>query len=112
MLAALGIVLGGLFVVYHFTRRLARTEAGGGKDKLIRILANKFIGVKKNICMVEVAGSILVLGVTNDRITLLSEIADEALVDKIRQAEGSGSTLSFSDHLNRIVARIKTGKDD
>ena len=112
MLAALGVVLGGLFVVYYVTRRMTRTDAGGGKDKLIRILANKFIGVKKNICMVEVPGSILILGVTHDRITLLSEIADDAVLDKIHHAESTGSAPSFSDHLNKIVSRIKTVKDD
>ena len=112
MLAALGVVLGGLFVVYYFTRRMTRTDAGGGKDKLIRILANKFIGVKKNICMVEVPGSILILGVTNDRITLLSEIEDDAVLDKIYHAETTGATPSFSDHLNKIVSRIKSVRDD
>lgn len=112
MLAALGVVLGGLFVVYYFTRRMTRTDAGGGKDKLIRILANKFIGVKKNICMVEVPGSILILGVTNDRITLLSEIEDDAVLDKIHHSETSGATPSFSEHLNKIVSRIKTVRDD
>jgi flagellar biosynthetic protein FliO len=112
MLAALGVVLGGLFVVYYFTRRMTRTDAGGGKDKLIRILANKFIGVKKNICMVEVPGSILILGVTNDRITLLCEIEDDSVLDKIHHAETTGTTPSFSDHLNKIVSRIKSVRDD
>jgi len=112
MIAALGVVLGGLFVVYYFTRRMTRTDVHAGKEKLIRVLANKFIGVKKNICMIEVPGSILILGVTNDRITLLSEIEDDAVLDKIHHAESTGSTSSFSDHLNKIVSRIKTVKDD
>jgi flagellar protein FliO/FliZ len=112
MIAALGVVLGGLFVVYYFTRRMTRTDVGGDREKLIRVLANKFIGVKKNICMVEVPGSILILGVTHDRITLLSEIEDDAVLNKIHHAESAGSTPSFSDHLNKIVSRFKTVKDD
>jgi flagellar protein FliO/FliZ len=112
MLAALGVVLGGLFIAYYFTRRMTRTNAGGARDKLIRILASKFIGVKKNICMVEVPGSVLILGVTNDRITLLSQIEDQAVLDKIHQAESTGSQPSFAEHLNKMVSRIKTVKDD
>ena len=112
MVAALGVVLGGLFVVYYFTRRMARSNGAGTRDKLIRVLANKFVGVKKNICMVEVPGSVLILGITNERITLLSEIDDDAILERIRHAESPGSTPTFSDHLNKLVSRIKTVKDD
>ena len=112
MVAALGVVLGGLFVVYYFTRRVTRTDGAGTRDKLIRVLANKFIGVKKNICMVEVPGSVLILGITNDRITLLSEIDDDAILERIRHAENTGSPPTFSDHLNKLVSRIKTVKDE
>lgn len=112
MVAALGVVLGGLFVVYYFTRRMTRSDGAGTRDKLIRVLANKFIGVKKNICMVEVPGSILILGITNDRITLLSEINDDAVLDRIRHAKSTVSTPTFTDHLNKLVARIKTDKDE
>ncbi len=112
MVAALGVVLGGLFVVYYFTRRMTRFNSVGTRDKLIRVLANKFIGVKKNICMVEVPGSVLILGITNDRITLLSEIDDDAVLERIRQAENTGSTPTFSDHLNKLVSRIKTVKEE
>ena len=111
MVAALGVVLGGLFVVYYFTRRMTRSDGAGTRDKLIRVLANKFIGVKKNICMVEVPGSILILGVTNDRITLLSEIDDEKILERIAHAENTGLAPTFADHLNKLVSRVKTGKD-
>ncbi len=112
MVASLGVVLGGLFVVYYLTRRMTRSDGAGTRDRLIRVVANKFIGVKKNICMVEVPGSILILGITNDRITLLREINDGEILERIRQAEGSGSTLTFSDRLNKMVSRIKNVKDE
>ena len=112
MVAALGMVLGGLFVVYYFTRRMTRINGSGTRDRLIRVLANKFIGVKKNICMVEVPGSVLILGVTNDRITLLSEIDDAAILEQIRHTENPGSTPTFSDHLNKLVSRFKTVNDE
>jgi flagellar protein FliO/FliZ len=112
MVAALAVILGGLFIVYYFTRRMTRSEGAGTRDKLIRVLANKFVGVKKNICMVEVPGSVLILGITNDRITLLSEIDDDALLDQIHHTENTGSTPSFTQHLNKFVSRIKTVKDD
>jgi len=71
------------------------------------------IGVKNlEDLFVEVPGSVLILGVTNDRITLLSQIEDQAVLDKIHQAESTGSVPSFAEHLNKMVSRIKAVKDD
>jgi len=111
MCAALGVVLGALFIVYYFTRRLSKVDRSGPKEKMVHILANKFIGVKKNICVVEIPGSVLILGVTNDRISLLSQIDDEATLEKIRCTEAI-APLSFADQLNKFTARFKTLKDD
>jgi flagellar protein FliO/FliZ len=111
MCAALGVVLGALFIVYYFTRRLSKVDRSGPKGKLVHILANKFIGVKKNICVVEIPGSVLILGVTNDRISLLSQIDDEATLEKIRRTEAT-APLSFADQLNKFTARFKTLKDE
>ncbi len=111
MCAALGVVLGALFIVYYFTRRLSKVDRSGPKEKLVHILANKFIGVKKNICVVEIPGSVLILGVTNDRISLLSQIDGEATLEKIRRTEAT-APLSFADQLNKFTARFKTLKDE
>ncbi len=111
MVAALGVVLGGLFLVYYFTRRVSKLDRSGAKEKWVRVLANKFIGVKKNICVVEIPGSILILGVTSERITLLTQIEDDAVLEKMRRSEAVASPLSFADHLNKITSRFKTFKD-
>ena len=112
MCTALGVVLGTLFVVYFFTRRLSKSDRSVSKDKLVRVLANKFIGVKKNICVVEIPGSVLILGVSGDRITLLTQIEDKATLEKIRCTQAAESQLSFTDQLNKFAARFKTMKDE
>ncbi|UCG07320.1 MAG: flagellar biosynthetic protein FliO [Desulfobacterales bacterium] len=110
MFAALGIVLGALFVVFYFARRVSSVEHSGGKEKLIRVLANKFIGVKKNICAVEVPGALLILGVTHDHITLLTKIEDEEILENIRNHQSTQMPLSFSDHLSKIASKFKSTK--
>ena len=112
MFAALGVVLGGLFIVYYFTRRASQFDRSGAKEKWVRVLANKFIGVKKNICVVEIPGSILILGVTSERITLLTQIDDDAILEEIHRTETVASPLSFVEHLNKITSRFKTFKDE
>jgi len=109
MLTALGVVLGGVLVVFYFMKRFLKRDVGGSKEQLIKVIASQYIGIKKNISMVEIPGSILVVGVSNDNISLLTKIEDKALLDVLRQ-ENSRITPSFSDHLQRLTGRFKQAK--
>ena len=110
MLTALGIVLGGLIGVFYLMKRFIKRDIGGSKDQLIRVVANQYVGVKKNIALVEVPGSILVVGISNDNLSLLTKIEDAVVIDAIRQ-EGSRVAPSFADHLQRLTARFKQAKN-
>lgn len=109
MLTALGIVLGGLLLVFYFIKRYLKREGGGRSRQFIKVIANQYIGVKKNIALVEVPGSILVVGVSNDKISMLTKIEDKAIIDTIQQ-EAGGASATFSDHLQRMTARLKSTK--
>ena len=109
MLTALAIVLGGLLVVFYLLKRFLRRDAGGTGKPLIRVIASQYIGVKKNIALVEVPGTVLVLGISSDNISLLTKIEDPSVVDAIRQ-ETTRLTPSFSDHLQRLTTRFKQTK--
>ena len=87
MIIALVIVLGGLFIVFYFLRRILKREVEGSSEKLIRVLASSYIGVKKNISLIEIPGSILVLGVTSDNIRLLAQIEDKEILNRFRKPE-------------------------
>jgi flagellar biogenesis protein FliO len=109
MLATLCFLLGGMSVVYYLAKRLSKKDAGGTQDALVKVLANHYIGFKKHITLVEIPGSILVLGVSNDNIRLLAKIDDLAFVEKIRQ-ETSHTTPSFSEYLSRVMTKFKLEK--
>ena len=109
MLTALGLVLGGLLVVLYLTKRYLKRDAGGPSGQLIKVIANQYIGIKKNIALVEVPGSVLVIGVSNDKISLLTKIEDKAVIESIHQ-ESPGMTASFSEHLQRLTSRFKSVK--
>jgi len=111
MLTALAVVLGGLLVVFYLVKRFLRKDAGGLGNPLIRVIASQYIGVKKNIAMVEIPGTVLVLGVSNDNISLLTKIEDPSIVEAIRQ-DTSRLAPSFSDHLQRLTTRFKQTKTD
>jgi flagellar protein FliO/FliZ len=111
MLTALGIVVGGLLVVFYLLRRFLKRDVGGGKGRLIRVIASQYIGIKKNITLVEVPGTILVLGISNDKISLLTKIEDKEVQENLRQ-EVAGTTPSFSDHLQQLTTRFRSVKED
>jgi flagellar biosynthetic protein FliO len=109
MLTALGIVLGGLLVFFYLAKRYLKRDVGGPGGQLIKVIANQYIGIKKNIALVEVPGSILVVGVSSDKISLLTKIEDTAVIEGIHQ-EHSGMPTSFSEHLQRLTSRFKSAK--
>ncbi len=88
-------------------RRILKREVGGSSEKLIRVLSSSYIGVKKNISLIEVPGSILVLGVTSDNICLLAKIEDEEILNKFKRPEEKKRSTSFSDQLNKLCSRSR-----
>ena len=111
MLMALGIVLGGLLVIFYFIKRYLKRDGRSSDTQLIRVIGSQYIGLKKNIALVKVPGTILVVGVSNDQISLLTKIEDKAIIESIQQ-ESSGITSSFSDHLQRLTVKLKSGQKD
>jgi flagellar biogenesis protein FliO len=107
MAAALAVILGGLLFVFHFAKRIFQRDVVASKEKLIRVLANSYIGVKKNISLVEVADIVLVLGITSDRISLLTKIDKKEIVDKLRNPKGEKTALSFSNQLHELSSRFR-----
>jgi flagellar protein FliO/FliZ len=110
MLTALGFVLGGLLVVFYFMKRFLKRDVGSSKGQLIKVIASQYIGIKKNISLVEIPGSILVVGVSNENISLLTKIEDKVVLDVLRQ-KSSRITPSFSNHLQRLTGKFKPAKD-
>jgi len=49
MLTALGVVLGGLLIVFYFMKRFLKRDVGGSKEQLIKVIASQYVGIKKNI---------------------------------------------------------------
>jgi flagellar protein FliO/FliZ len=110
MFTALGIVLGGLLVVFYFMKRFLKRDKGGSSKQLIRVVASQYVGIKKNIALVEVPGAVLVVGISNDNISMLTKIEDKIVIEGIRQ-ERSRITPSFTDHLQRLTAKMKQAKN-
>ena len=98
MISMCALVLGLLFLIFFgFKKYVLKNTAFGGGNKLVNVLGTWFLGPKKNICLVEVAGEVLVLGVSQENITLLSSVTSEAKVEEIKNANGIGRNRESSN---------------
>ena len=112
MLAALALVLGGLGIFFYITKRVMRKDIGSSGGEMIRVLASQYIGLKKNISLVQIPGAILVVGISGDSICLLTKIEDKTILDQIHDRGSGRITPSFSDQLNKITSRFIGHRND
>jgi flagellar protein FliO/FliZ len=91
MISMFAVVLGLMFLIFFgFKKYVLKNTAFGGGNKLVNVLGTWFLGPKKNIALVEVAGEVLVLGMSQENITLLSCIIDEDKIEEIKNVCGKG----------------------
>ena len=92
MISMFALVLGLMFLTFFgFKKYVLKNTAFGGGNKLVNVLGTWFLGPKKNIALVEVAGEVLVLGISNENITLLSSVTNEEKIEEIKNAGGKGN---------------------
>jgi len=83
--AMFALVLALMFLIFYvFKKYVLKNTIFGGSDKFVRVLGSGFLGPKKSIVMVEVAGEVLVLGISNDNISLLTQIQDKEKIEEIK----------------------------
>lgn len=106
MVVMLFLVLALIFIIFFlFKKFVLKNTLFGGGEKIIKVLSTGYLAPKKNIALVEVAGEILVLGISNDNISLLANIDDEHRIERIKNSQNKpgagGSMFSTSDSTSR-----------
>jgi flagellar biosynthetic protein FliO len=107
MFSALLLVMGIFFGSFYLLRRVVRRGGAGPGRELIKIIDRSYLEPKKKILLVEVSGEFLVLGITNDRISLLTKIEDKDGVQQLSKKGPMGASVSFSSHLSRLMAKLR-----
>jgi flagellar protein FliO/FliZ len=103
MILGLLVVVGVIYLIFFVLKR------GMGKkiieNELIKILGSRIITGTKSLHLVDVGGSIFLVGSANDSISLISEIAEKEAKDTIRLAAAARKeSLSprFADMISSI----------
>jgi flagellar protein FliO/FliZ len=102
MFSMLALVLGIIFLLFFgFKKFVLKNTVFGGGEKLVNVLGTGFLGPKKNIVLVEVAGEVLVLGISQDHIALLTSITDTEKIADIKSVGGKGGSGLNWNQANR-----------
>ena len=73
MIAALALVLGAMLLLSAGLRRLRLGRKKAGEESIV-IKETRALGAKKMLCLVDVRGREMLLGITSERIMFLSHI--------------------------------------
>jgi flagellar biosynthetic protein FliO len=105
MAVALVLVLAVVWGLYRAARKFMPSGVVGGGGKMIRVVENQHLGIKKNILMVQVPGELLVLGVTADKIQLLSKLDDPEIIANLDAGKGPlrPNVPDFKSQLRRLM---------
>lgn len=101
MLAGLALVLGLMFGLYWLVRRFL-PSVGGGAGGGMRLVGRLPLGPRKFVALVEVAGRVLVVGVSDRGVNLLTTIDDPSEVTAQRPA---GEAQTFAGLFKRAATR-------
>ena len=106
-LFVLGLFIGGFYFFYRFVAQKSGLNFPG--QEAIRILSTVSLGANKFIQIVDVAGKIFLLGVTDNNVNLLTEIKDKEEIDRIRLLSSRSTPVQgakFQDFLAVQIGRV------
>lgn len=94
LFAGTAVVVGIMLLLHYLNKRGVRFFEGKSTGG-IRIVENRAVGGRKSLCLVEVRGETLLLGLGNDRIDMLHHFGGES------GAGGTGREGRFEKELGR-----------
>jgi len=93
-IAVLAVIIVGIYLVFRFL--VKKRHPFIRESEVIKVLAQFPIAANKSIQIVEIAGKMLVLGISESNINLITTIEEKETIDRIRllsskESQGGGS---------------------
>ena len=108
MISALALVLGIMIAALYFFKKFIK-ESGTRIDdgKFIKIISTRYIGPKCSIMLMDVLGSIIVVGMANNQMTMLTTISDSKSLEKLNDLDRERKNpASLLDNLTQYRSRL------
>lgn len=109
MLAALAIVIALMIIAMYFIKKYffhSLPEMNGSTT--INIVSTRHLSPKNSLMLVEVLGQVILLGVSNQQMSMLSAITDPDAVERIKIARLKDGLLSAADPLLRCKSWFRS----
>ena len=112
MISALAIILGLMFgAMVFFKRFMKNTGVGMDRGGPIRIVATKYLGPKNSIMLMEILGQVVVVGISNQQMTVLATMSDPAVLERLNHDRNAGPQMpSFSSQLTAYKEKFSAMK--
>lgn len=108
MISALAVVLGIMIAVMYFFKKFIKGSGTSIDDgKFIKIISTRYIGPKCSIMLMDVLNSIIVVGIANNQITMLTTISDSKSLEKLNDLDREKrNPISLLDNLTSYRSKL------
>lgn len=104
LLVVIALIIAAIFVLKK--KYGIKTNMGRGK-KLIQIIEHMPLGPKKSIFLIKVAGKNLLIGSTNDKINLISEIREDVTPNEVTHKEVTPNDIVKGGNKENFINLMK-----
>ncbi len=105
-LLILGVLVGGFYYFFRYVTKKTGVQVMG--EEVMQILSIVPIGQNKFLQVVDLAGKLLVLGVTDNNINVITEVTDKTEIDRIRLL-ASKTKVAAKESFQSIVMKHVSG---
>lgn len=121
IIGLLVVIFGAYYITYFIGRRAQGQSTGRLRNKNINLIDRFAISKDKSFCIVEIAGKVYVMGITNQTMTLIDTLDAEAFskaaaVGNMGDNEGNLVPVSQNQNVSPLVKKLsnfiaeKTGR--
>lgn len=103
----LGTLVGAFYYFFRYVTKKTGIQVLG--EDVIRVLAVSPVGQNKYIQVIDLAGKILVVGITDGAINLITEVTDKDEIDRIRLLGSRAAPLAeggFQELIRKQVGKV------
>ncbi len=108
MLAALAVVIALMIAVAYFIKKyFLQSLPETNSSALISIVSTRHLSPKNSLLLIEVLGQVILVGVSNQQMSMLSRIDDPAAIEKIKNARLTEGLFSDAEPLARYKSLFR-----
>ncbi len=102
-LAVLGVIIVGIYLLFRLL--LKNRNKIVTDSEIVKVLATYPLAANRVIQVVDIAGQVLILGVSDSSINLITEISDKEVIDRLRlvSSKESKGAVSFREQFFKLI---------